>query len=78
MTTIDDITLALELLLDEWPLASLWIGNDIIKKSLAVTYDDWVKEMERIGEEEPLLEDHIIYYLDTRDKYFHKLKEPTE
>lgn len=78
MTAIDDVTLALELLSDEWPLAALWIDNDIVKKSLAVTYDDWLKEMEKLGEDEPMLEDHIVYYLDTRDETFFKLKEPTE
>ncbi|MBO0586104.1 hypothetical protein [Sporosarcina sp. E16_8] len=77
MTAIEGVTYFLEQLSDEWPLAKQWIHNDIIKKSIAITYDDWIVEMEQLGEDEPTLEDHIIYYLDTRDETFFNMKEPT-
>lgn len=79
MTTVEDVTFFLNELSVDWPLARTWSTNDIIKKSIAITYDEWLIELAKLDEDyEPTLEEHIIYYLETRDETFFKAKEPTE
>lgn len=79
MTTIEPVGFFLNELSSDWPTAKLWNNNDIIKKYLAITYDDYLIENEESNNDYELsLEEHIIYYLETRDETFFKMKEPTE
>jgi hypothetical protein len=43
-TKIEDVSYKLMLFLDHHKLAQEWIKDDIIKKKIASTYDDWVND----------------------------------
>lgn len=58
MTRINDITDTLAKI--DHDLAKKWIGNDLIKKNLATSYDYWLEDTEI-----PMsLKDFIIQYLE--------------
>lgn len=79
MTSIEDVSFFMVQLSKDWPLAKLWKSNDIIKKYIAITYDDYLIENKKIKDDHELtLKEHIIYYLDTRDETFFNMKEPSE
>jgi hypothetical protein len=60
MTTTDEVAYYLHLFKDQHELANIWIHNDIIKKKIAVAYDNWVKDHINQPEMlEPGLEAHV-------------------
>jgi hypothetical protein len=58
MTSIQDVNEVLSSC--QHPLAQKWLGNDLIKKTIAVSYDYWI-------EDTPIpmtLDEFVLQYLD--------------
>lgn len=71
MTTIKDVDLILMEIIneDQDPLAEVWLKNDLIKKRLATSYDDWILDHEDQPEMQFSLRVHVDYYLDMADRF---------
>lgn len=58
ITSIQDVNEVL--LSQQHPLAQRWLGNDLIKKTIAVSYDYWIEDTHI-----PMtLDEFVLQYLD--------------
>jgi hypothetical protein len=76
LTNSNDVTIALKLINnfypDVSPLMLEWINNDIVKKKLAQSYDDWMHDLSDHGVNLSLSE-HIINYINNYYEFGEKI-----
>lgn len=46
MTTIEDVAKELEQFIGHHDLAEEWLHNDIVKMKIAMSYDDWLDDID--------------------------------